>query len=68
MRIAELKVNRNANDMERVNNLEAKNSELDERLKGYESYKTDWQKFKEEFNSDMNELGESFKNFTEDKK
>jgi hypothetical protein len=68
VRIAELKVNRNANDMERVNNLEAKNSELDERLKGYESYKTDWQKFKEEFNSDMNELGESFKNFTEDKK
>ena len=65
VRIAELKVNKNAKDLERINALEAKNSELDERLKSYESYKTDWSKFKEEFNKDMNDLGDSFKNFTE---
>lgn len=68
VRIAELKVNKNAKDLERINALEAKNSELDERLKSYESYKTDWSKFKEEFNKDMNDLGESFKNFTEEGK
>jgi len=68
VRIAELRVNKNTADLERINDLEARNSELDERLKSYETYKTDWQKFKEEFNRDMNELGTSFKNFTEDKK
>ena len=68
VRIAELKVNKNAKDLERINALEAKNSELDERLKSYESYKTDWSKFKEEFNKDMNDLGDSFKNFAEEGK
>jgi hypothetical protein len=68
VRIAQLRVNKNTADLERVNDLEARNSELDERLIAYESYKTDWQKFKEEFNSDMNELGVAFQNFTEDKK
>jgi hypothetical protein len=68
VRIAELRVNKNTADLERINALEARNSELDERLKSYESYKTDWTKFKEEFNRDMNELGTSFKNFTENKK
>ncbi|WP_396176540.1 hypothetical protein [Flavobacterium sp.] len=68
VRIAELRVNKNTADLERINTLEARNSELDERLKSYESYKTDWTKFKEEFNRDMNELGTSFKNFTENKK
>lgn len=68
VRIAELRVNKNAADLERINELEARNSELDERLKSYETYKTDWTKFKEEFNRDMNELGTSFKNFTENKK
>lgn len=68
VRIAELRVNKNTADLERINDLEARNSELDERLKSYESYKTDWQKFKEEFNADMNELGTAFKNFTQNKK
>lgn len=68
VRIAELRVNKNTADLELINDLEARNSELDERLKSYETYKTDWQKFKEEFNRDMNELGTSFQNFTEDKK
>lgn len=68
VRIAELRVNKNTTELEKINELEAKNSELDERLKSYETYKTDWTKFKEEFNRDMNELGTSFKNFTENKK
>lgn len=68
VRIAELRVNKNVADVERINTLEARNSELDERLKSYESYKTDWAKFKEEFNRDMNDLGTSLKNFTQDKK
>ena len=68
VRIAELRVNKNAADIERINELEARNSELDERSKAYETYKTDWQKFQKEFNRDMNDLGTSFKNFTENKK
>lgn len=68
VKIAELRVNKNAVDLERINELEARNSELDERSKAYETYKTDWQKFQEEFNKDMNDLGTSFKNFTEKNK
>lgn len=64
VRIAELRVNKNAADVERINELEARNSELDERSKAYETYKTDWQKFQQEFNRDMDDLGTSIKNFT----
>ena len=44
VRIAELRINKNTADLERINTLEARNSELDERLKSYQSYKTDLDK------------------------
>ena len=70
-KIADLKVKKitgSADAQERHNKriakLEARNSELDERSKAYETYKTDWQKFQQEFNRDMDDLGTSIKNFT----
>jgi chromosome segregation ATPase len=48
----------------RVDELEAKNEALKTKLKEYEVTQTDWNEFKREFNSDMSDLGDAFKNLT----
>ncbi len=45
--------------------LNAKNSDLKKKLADFEvDNKSNWELFKSEFNDDMKDLGESFKNFT----
>jgi len=72
-RIAELKAKLNKPGKvldpiyeKRIENLKEKNAELKAKLLGYEQTQTDWEKFKTEFNHDMDELGKSLKDFTED--
>ena len=43
-------------------NVEERNAQLKNRLYGYENERTDWINFKNEFNRDMDEMGEAFKN------
>ncbi len=45
----------------RIENLEERNTELRARLLGYEDAPSDWDKFKREFNSDMQSFEEAFK-------
>lgn len=52
----------------RITNLEQKNAELRSKMNRYETEKSDWESFKREFNRDMDELGKSIKDFTEDNK
>ena len=50
---------------EQIAILEQKNIAMKQKLDAYEeSGKDNWESFKTEFNKDMNELGEAFKNFT----
>lgn len=65
-RIAELKAKMNnsgklLNKMraERIEALEQRNRDLRLKISTYETNKTDWQKFKEEFNHDVEELGKA---------
>ncbi len=51
---------------ERIDDLEKRNSELRARLYGYENERSDWEAFKREFNHDMDELGNSFKDAGKD--
>jgi hypothetical protein len=54
----------NKNNME-LAILEQKNSDLKKKLDGFkEESKDKWDKFKAEFNHDMEELGKAFKEFT----
>lgn len=48
----------------RIDSLEQRNVYLNERVKAYDKGQTGWEKFKAEFNSDMDELGKSLKDFT----
>jgi hypothetical protein len=51
--------------VEQVAVLEQKNIAMKEKLDAYKvSGKDNWETFKTEFSSDMNDLGEAFKNFT----
>ncbi len=52
----------------RINALEEKNNNLKAKIKTFESDQSDWESFKREFNHDMDELGEAFKNLTIDNK
>jgi DNA repair ATPase RecN len=45
-----------------IDDLEERNAQLKNRLYGYENERTDWINFKNEFNRDMDEMGEAFKN------
>ncbi|WP_309641162.1 hypothetical protein [Flavobacterium sp.] len=47
-----------------VDDLQERNEALKAKIKEYEVTKTDWNEFKREFNSDMADLGQAFKNFT----
>lgn len=48
----------------RIEELEKQNRELQNRIDAYDKSHTDWEKFKREFNHDMDELGEALKNIT----
>ena len=45
-----------------IDELEERNAQLKSRLYGYENERTDWIAFKNEFNHDMDGMGEAFKN------
>ena len=48
----------------RILELEQQNKKLQDRIIAYDKSHTDWEKFKREFNHDMDELGEALKNIT----
>lgn len=53
----------------RINVLEEKNREIKEKVNAYQNDASDdWEAFKKEYNSDMDDLGRSLKNFTVDNK
>lgn len=53
----------------KIDELEAKNKELKSKLNDYkEEGKDAWEKFKSEFNNDIDELGSALKSFTVDNK
>ena len=47
-----------------INDLKEKNELLKSKIADYENNQTDWDSFKREFNSDMAEIGQAFKNLT----
>ena len=49
-----------------IDALEERNRDLRKRVGYYESNQSDWDKFKREFNHDMDELGKALKDLTED--
>ena len=64
-RIANEKAQAKADYLFKINALNKKNSDMKKRLDDYKAgSKENWEKFKTEFNHDMDELGKSFKNFT----
>lgn len=52
----------------KIENIEQKNKDLTNMLEKYEANQSDWEKFKREFNHDMDELGKAFKDLTVDNK
>ncbi len=51
----------------RIDKLKQRNRDLKKKLNDYQARgNEDWQKFKEEFNHDMEEMGEAFKNIGKD--
>ncbi|MBP6754551.1 MAG: hypothetical protein KA210_00275 [Bacteroidia bacterium] len=71
MRIAELKkaINKPGTTFDKtyvksIVSLEDKNASLKVKITNYENNQTDWDSFKREFNSDMNELGTAINNVT----
>ena len=52
----------------RIDMLEARNKELEEKMDAYEKSQSNWESFKSEFKHDMDELGQSLKDFTVDNK
>ena len=62
----DLKNNQNKKEVQaKISELEIKNNELRLKMFNYQpNGRNKWEKFKKEFNHDMDELGESFKNFS----
>ncbi len=54
--------------LEKIVKLEQKNNIQRAKIKSYESNQTDWKTFEREFNHDMNELDDAFKDLTTDNK
>ena len=50
----------------RIDSLQLKNQNLRTRMGNYEKTHTDWEKFKRDFNRDLNELGKTLNNLTSD--
>lgn len=53
---------------DRIAKLRERNRELRAKIAGYETTQTDWEKFKSEFNHDMNELGKAIDDIFTDNK
>ena len=53
---------------QRIDTLEKKNRDLKARVDAYDKSQSDWESFKREFNHDMDELGQAFKDLTVDNK
>lgn len=53
---------------ERIEALEQRNRDLRAKITGYETNKTDWEKFKEEVNHDLDELGKAIEDIFTDNK
>ena len=51
---------------DRIDDIERRNTDLRTRLDGYETKRSNWDEFKREFNHDMDELGNSFKDMGKD--
>jgi hypothetical protein len=75
IRIAELKIKINKPGEvldglyeKRIEMLEQRNKELKSRIEKQENSHTDWDVFKQEFNKDLDELGQSLTDFTVDSK
>lgn len=75
IRIAELKIQMkkpgktfDAIYAKRIEIMEQRNKDLQARIDAYETSQSDWEAFKREFNQDMDELGQAFKDFTIDNK
>lgn len=49
--------------LQKIDSLEMRNKNLKAKLENYDSGKTDWEVFKNEFNKDLDGLGEAIKNF-----
>ena len=74
-RIAELKTKMNKPGeildplySKKITDLEQQNKDLRAKLYAYEKSQSNWETFKREFNSDMDAIGEAFKNLTVDNK
>jgi hypothetical protein len=52
----------------KITTLEQQNKDLRAKLFAYEKSQTNWESFKREFNSDMDAIGDAFKNLTVDNK
>jgi len=52
----------------KIDALEQKNRDMRNRIAAYEKSQSDWESFKREFNHDMDELGQAFKDLTVDNK
>ncbi len=48
----------------RIQTLEQQNKDLQTRIDAYDRTQTDWEKFKREFNHDMDEIGNALKDIT----
>ena len=53
---------------QRITTLEQQNKDIRAKLYAYEKSQSNWESFKREFKSDMDAIGESFKNLTVDNK
>jgi DNA repair exonuclease SbcCD ATPase subunit len=53
---------------QRIKDLEKRNAELRRRLYDYEKEHSDWESFKRQFNHDMDNLGDAFRDFGNDLK
>lgn len=51
-----------------IDDLEQKNKNLRTRMDQYDTQSSDWERFKREFNHDMDELGQAIKDLTVDNK
>lgn len=64
-RISNQKKNRQVEYKQKVAELEQKNMDMKRKMEDYkQDGKENWEKFKAEFNHDMDELGNAFKNLT----
>lgn len=52
----------------KIDELEQKNKELKTRMDAYDKSQSNWEEFKREFNHDMDELGNAFRDLTVDNK